>query len=472
MSKIVKSVISFVAVAVMVFLGLWYFSDLTELKESKEKYSEFYEVEDDVDVLFLGSSHVLNGIFPMELWNDYGIVSYNMAGYGNTQAMNYWILKNALEYTTPELVVFDACMLASDEKIGTLEQLHMSVDHIPYSKTKVEMIHDLVEEEDRRSDFLWKFSTYHNRWNELEEKDFTRGTTPEKGAQSLVGVAVPAELRTFESDFKSPEDSSLGLEYACKIIEECQEAGIEVLVTYLPFPDDSGWQGESNRMKDIAKEYGVNFLDFHTLLEQVNMNTDFFDENSHMNPSGARKVTSYIGNYIMQNYAIEDQRENETYSSWHDDYETYTEFKKENIRKAEELKDYLMLLNDKSFSYGIYFKAFNRIASYPVLVELLENMGIHYSEIPNEDLFLLIDQVGEERKELRLFETMESKFAEFSMFYNDAGHLELTNSSAESMTITYADIAVIVFDNSDLSFVDQAKFVLEDVSVEFMENKE
>ena len=223
-------------------------------------------------------------------------------------------------------------------------------------------------------------------------------------------------------------------------------------------------------MEKIAAEYGVNFLDYYTLLEQVNLNKDFYDEDSHMNPSGARKVTSYIGEYIMQNYAIEDQRENEAFSSWHDDYEIYTEFKKENIRKEEELKNYLMLLHDKNLSYGVYFKPWNAIGSYPVLVQLLEGMGIDYSQIPNEDYFLLIDNEREQLEEMRLFETLESRFGEFSMFYNEDGELEFTNSEAESMLITQSDIAIVVFDNSDLSFVDQANFVLKDAELEFQEN--
>ena len=55
MKKIIKSVVSFVAVAGMIVLGLAYFSDLTERKESKAKFAEFYE-EENIDVLFIGLS--------------------------------------------------------------------------------------------------------------------------------------------------------------------------------------------------------------------------------------------------------------------------------------------------------------------------------------------------------------------------------------------------------------------------------
>ncbi len=465
MKNIIKAVVSFFVVAVLIGSGIFYCAKVTERKESKEKFAGFYE-EENLDVLFLGSSHVLNGIFPMELWKEYGIVSYNMAGHGNRPAMNYWILKNALEYANPKLVVLDVCMLGMDEKIGNLEQLHISVDHIPYSRTKVDMINDLVEDEEKRNDFLWKFSTYHNRWSELTKEDFVPATDYEKGAQTRIGVAVPAQVITLEKEDEFIEEG-LGVEYVRKIIEECKERDIEILVTYLPFPDDTGWQAESDYMKEIAADYGVNFLDFHTLLEQVNLNTDFYDRDSHMNPSGARKITDYIGRFIMENYEIEDERENSLYDSWHEDYELYIKFKKENISKEEELKNLLMLLKDEDFSFGVYFEPWNEIASYPVLVELLDNMGIVYSEIPNEDYFLFVDNRTGERKQLHLFEELNTEFADFSMFYNDAGHLELTNSASDSLIITYSDIAVVVFDNSDMSFVTQKSFTLQDAVLDF-----
>lgn len=471
MKKTIQAMVSFLIVGALVVGGLFYLANLTQRKESLNKFGGFYEQESDFDVLFVGQSHVLNGIFPMELWNDYGIVSYNLAGHGNRPATTYWMMKNALQYTNPKLVVFDCGMIGEDEKTGPIEQLHISIDSIPYSKIKVDMINDLIENEKQREEFLWNFSTYHNRWNEIEKNDFVPQYSVEKGAESRIDVAVPDELVYFEEDLDLKEET-LGMEYTRHLIEECQEAGIEVLLTYLPFPDNTGWQKEANSVWDIAEEYGVDYLDYYTLLEQVNLNTDFYDPNSHMNPSGARKITEYIGKYIMENYPIEDQRENEVYSSWHEDYEAYTEFKKNNIRKEEELKNYLMLLNDKNISYGIYIKPWNTIGNYPVLVELLSNIGIDYSQIPNEDIFLLIDNVKNERKEMRLFETMESRFAEFSMFYNDDGQLELTNSEADSMIITRSDIAVVVFDNSDLSFIDQANFVLKDMPMEFGENTE
>ena len=127
-----------------------------------------------------------------------------------------------------------------------------------------------------------------------------------------------------------------------------------------------------------------------------------------------------------------------------------------------------MLLNDSSFSYGIYLKPWGQTSSYPVLLELLKNLGFDEGNFPGEDCFVFVNKEEDQRQELKLFETLENEFGEFSLFYNDDGHLEFTNSEASSMILTYSDIAIVVFDSRDFSFVDQADFVLKDMPMEFL----
>ena len=458
MNKTLKAIFSFVIVGLLVVGGLVYLSDLTERKESQNKFSEFYEQDADFDVLFLGSSHTLNGVFPMELWNDYGIVSYNMATHGGRTAGNYWLLKNALEYTNPKLVVVDCYMISLNEKISEPEKIHMATDHIPFSKTKVEMVQDLAEDEDTYWDYLWEFSTYHNRWNDLKQEDFEFEGSLEKGAESRIDVSIPDETILIDSSQKI-EEETVGIEYLRRIIEECQDREIEVLLTYLPFPDNSGCQEESNTVWDIAEEYNVNYLDYRTMMAQVNFNTDCYDANSHLNPSGARKLTEYLGNYISNVYAIDDQRENEAYSDWHEDYDVYTQFKHDNIRSANDLKNYLMLLKDKNLSYGVYLKWGLDLNSYPVIRELLLNIGIDPAQIVEEGkCFVFVDNVNRTQSMITTLESMDTYFGEFSLVYNEMGELELISKGDNRMVVTFDDVGVVVFDNSTLSMVNQAKF--------------
>ena len=100
--KILKRIFSIVVVLLIVMVGLYRLAVLTERKDSQFKYKPFYQQKENFDVLFMGSSHVINGIFPMELWRDYGIVSYNFGGHANSLAISYWQMVNAFDYTTPD----------------------------------------------------------------------------------------------------------------------------------------------------------------------------------------------------------------------------------------------------------------------------------------------------------------------------------------------------------------------------------
>ena len=144
----IKSVIGCIITLGITIMLLWYSTDLMERKESRLKYISFFEQEADFDVLFLGTSHVINGIFPMELWNDYGIVSYNFGGHGNRLATSYWVMENAFDYTSPKLIVIDCYMLSEPDKIASdFSHMHSVFDAFPFSKTKVNTVFDLLEME-------------------------------------------------------------------------------------------------------------------------------------------------------------------------------------------------------------------------------------------------------------------------------------------------------------------------------------
>lgn len=96
--EIVKIVFFFLIVCALVFGA----SVVCERKDSKKKYNDFFKMSDQVDVLFLGSSHVLNGVNPALLFDEYGITSYNMAMHGGVMSESYWTLINALDYCSPK----------------------------------------------------------------------------------------------------------------------------------------------------------------------------------------------------------------------------------------------------------------------------------------------------------------------------------------------------------------------------------
>ena len=63
----------------LIVMGL---SRVFERKTSAQMYDAFFDAKENFDVLFLGTSHTSNGVLPLQLWQEQGIGSYNMAGHG------------------------------------------------------------------------------------------------------------------------------------------------------------------------------------------------------------------------------------------------------------------------------------------------------------------------------------------------------------------------------------------------------
>lgn len=393
MKKHIKPVCSCIAVILIFAVIAGLFSNIVKRKASYTKYADFFDQEENFDVLFFGNSHMWNAVFPMDLWNAYGIVSYNFGGPGNQMAINYWNMMNALDYTTPQLVVVDCCSIRSNSKIPlSKEHVHQSLDALPLSKTKIAAVKDLFEDTKERWEFIWNYSIYHNRWIELSDGDFLYAAECEKGAQSKIGVAAPDSYESISDDQVLSEDT-LSMKYLDMIIAECKKRNIEVLLTYLPFPADEPYQKEANTVRDLAEKYGVSYINFLDT-DIVNYDTDMYDPNSHLNPSGAQKVTAYLGEYITNHYNIADQRDNDAYAYWNDDYMEYQDYKIELMQGAENLSEYLMMLCDPAFSCVIEIKDKKKILGASQTRALLENMNINCDKMESDSENVIFVQDG------------------------------------------------------------------------------
>ena len=384
-------------------------TDLLELKTSDNKYADFFKQKRPFDVLFLGTSHVINGVFPMELWDKYGIVSYNLGGHSNEVATTYWVMKNGLDYTSSKVAVIDCMSLRRDQKASVkYSYVHNSLDAFPLSRNKIRAINDLLDdpkmdeiladgktntgtEPRTKIGLLWDFSVYHARWNELTKDDFQPNPNKEKGAQSRIAV-VRGEMEPIPPEQKSKPDTT-GELYLRKMIEECRDRGIEILLTYLPFPATADQQAEANRASELALEYGLNYINFLNM-NFVDFQTDLYDSNSHLNPSGARKVTAYLGDYLKSHYDLPDRRMDEAYSLWADDYEAYEALKNQNLKKQTSLINYLMLLSGDALDIAIDVRKPEAFESQWIL-SLMNNIGIDKTALDLNTRFILKKENGE-----------------------------------------------------------------------------
>ncbi len=167
LSKKVMKLVIFTALLVVLLRTL---STTLELKRLDGLYyttQSFYSQPDDtVEVVFLGTSVMFGGIIPTELYENYGICSFNLgSSVQPILASYYWLLESEKYHSdTLSTVVLDVSSLRGN---NVEDRYKMAFSEMKYSEHKLLAIHDIT---DTLNDFL-NFSvplfSFHTRWKEL-----------------------------------------------------------------------------------------------------------------------------------------------------------------------------------------------------------------------------------------------------------------------------------------------------------------
>ena len=378
-----KLIIRFLAFCAVLFVLLSSATQVLMMKNSEKKLKRFFDKREDFDVLFTGISHMQMGVSPMELWNEYGIASFNLAQSFERLPFAYWVLQMALEYSHPSLVVIDVRRIFDTEiKVG--HGVSFVMDYFPLTLTKFKAVNELLSDFNEKLAYLFPIIKYHERWEELTEDDFVVADyVLDNGASKYDGGGI--KVFKVDTHTRIPADdmepgSELCTSYLRKMIELCKSKGIDVILAEIPFPATHDGQRYANGVQVIADEYGVPYLNFHQIPGVVSMAVDMANR-SHLNDSGARKVSYYIGDFIKENFDIPDRRNDPAYASWTEQYETFRDIKDERIRGRRSLKKVLMLLMDRHVNTYIRIRQDSKLYDSSVLRKLVWNLSARDKEL-------------------------------------------------------------------------------------------
>ena len=344
MKKKIVSVIAFLSIIFVLtaFLGR-FFAD----KTSWYNKSEFFNAKTGFDALFFGSSRMHEAADPIYLWENYGIASYNLSPSGESIQMTYYVLSEALENCHPKMVFVDASKIS--EETGSINSkygfVHESIDALPLNKNKLEAI-DYASNffEGGRLAFISMLYAYHDRYDDLRERDFTNTVNYDKGAYIMTSVMKRTMPDTF-TDKVSPLKDGDGVRYYKRILDLCRNQNVICVLTDIPVNKavyDEERQMKLNALKALTEEKGGKTILFNIILDEINMDYDHdFGDASHLNFMGAKKVCDYLAGYMKEN-GVKDHRDDPDYSvPWTEDIEKYKLQRIEKLDSKEEAVAYL-----------------------------------------------------------------------------------------------------------------------------------
>ena len=310
---------------------------------------ELYQLEDnEVDVLFLGASHVYHGISPLKIYEDTGIRSAVLGSAEQKMPISFVFLQNALERQHPAAVVLDVSALLNEGTFSenAWERARLEVNDLrtlfALGRIYAEKDGDAGPEEalQRFEYFVLPIYRYHDRWQHLNENDFnlhsdrvlfSKGycmnnvikpssitlvrmnwladnmTREPSGESASWGDLLPAGTAEIDETLLSSEINPLELYWLNRIIGLCREKGIRLQLIKVPTIDNpiaysSAWTlRKSTAMRELADALDIPFLD---LLYDVDLGIDWtqdtLDGGKHLNIRGAEKVSAYLGRYLCE----------------------------------------------------------------------------------------------------------------------------------------------------------------------------
>ena len=331
MSMNKKTILSIVAWLLALLCCLFLLDQAMRRDDGKRKYGPFFAEKNNFDVLFMGSSHVLDGVQPMELWRDYGYATYNMGFSSESMEMTEWVLRLALEYNKPKMAIIDTYYVnRSIDAAWAFKFRHAFLDEIPLSRSKFEAVRATLPKSEWL-EFLMPFSLYHGRWEEILTGNVERIVDCEP---YMMGSELrPGSCRDRQEDmdviaqYRRTTEMNMenmpGKDALRRIVALCRENGVEPVFMAIPGPVSEEEQMNMNSIHLIAQELGVPYIDMFEEEGLLVWADDCYDYLGHLNPSGSSKVTAYLGRWLSENAQLSDKRGREDYRHWDENLALY-----------------------------------------------------------------------------------------------------------------------------------------------------
>lgn len=290
--------------------------------------AEYYQEEMDHDVLFIGDCEVYENFVPAHLWEEYGINSFIRGSAQQLIWQSYYLLEDALRYETPDVVIFNVLALQYNEPQKEAYN-RMSIEGMKWSKSKVGAINASMMEDEQFLDYVFPILRYHSRITELKGEDFKYLFSRPKVSHNGYYMRVDSKPALNVPGGKVLGNYQFGdnaYAYMDKITQICKDNDIELILVKAPSLYPYWYEEWEVQVEEYAAKHDLTYINFLELQEEcgLDFNVDTYDAGLHLNLWGALKVTDYLGKVLVEDFGLQDRRNDEHLSQiWDEKLEFY-----------------------------------------------------------------------------------------------------------------------------------------------------
>lgn len=365
-------------------------------------WHNYYLQEDNIDNLFLGSSHVFCDINPYMLDELNGENNFNLSSSGQNLLGSYYLLKEANASHDISKVYLELYFWASTGLDGDYESSNglipnwRNTDFMRFSLNKVNYMISMSKIENYPETFMpflrfrdqlfdtdyikkqieYKSREEYKNYTYWEINDLGEITEyKDKGYYYTTTKLQQKDLLQIEHIIDKEPLTEDAEKYLKKIIEYCKKEDIEITLFCSPIYDlqviaAGNYDFYVEQIRQITEEYDIEYYDFNLCKEEYLSLGDikYFMDIHHLNNEGAEKFTSFFWN-VMEN------GEQDCF------YDTYKEKLEQNEKTVYGL---IYTIDEDAYNYRIVS---NRDEDFEYRIEKMQT--------ENEDAFICLQDFSE-----------------------------------------------------------------------------
>ena len=299
MKNFFKSMVFVIGFVIIYVILSYLFLPRVNLKKYGLYNTSMYEIlgenPNTIDVIVLGDSLVYSSVSPMDIYGEYGFTVFSCAEPAQILSDTYRYFKVAMDSQNPKIVMIEANILFRN----ALKR--------PWYNRPLKVLKNSLP-----------LVTYHNNWKSAL---FTNGhinswTTVAKGYKKNTDINPSYNynyMKVCKKEKKIPDEN---LVYFQKIYDYCQENNVKMVLIGLPSQKSWGY-AKHNRILRLADEYDLEYINYNfDDMLHIDWVNETKDNGSHLNDSGAKKVSKLIGEYLSNLNMLENHKSTKGYEEW------------------------------------------------------------------------------------------------------------------------------------------------------------
>lgn len=322
MKKIIIKVIIFILIAIS---GI---SMATNILNFNDKFElvikDYYDVTKDnnIDMFFIGSSQTYSTFDSKLIEDRLNINVYGLSVAGQKFSQSYYLLREALKYDNPKVVIFETYSLFNSTKNNTQMNSRVS-QNMRWSNNKKEYLINEFGYLKLIENYI-PLLRFHNNYNNpkiisknlknygVETKiwdNYYRGYLKNKKTISSYKYKKYLKEKNDTASVNTPyyDLYNKQLDYFNMCLDLCEKNNIKVILVKTPvIPYVGSIEKYSNDyasiIEDISKKRGINYIDYNFLVKQLDINYHHYRNINHVNDVGAQIISNHFIEYYKSLY--------------------------------------------------------------------------------------------------------------------------------------------------------------------------